>query len=83
MTISHDNILLPGSILLFIRLLGSRTTRFTIGGSITVPSIERDGKYFTPEGTTRIQKGDRLSVLADDPVAINHFYKVLGIESGD
>lgn len=49
--------------------------------SITVASIERDGKYFTPDGTTTLQKGDRLSVLADSQESISHFYQTLGIKN--
>jgi len=60
--------------------IGKPMVELSMAGSIIVTCIERDGKYFTPEGTTRIQKGDRLSVLADHHDAINHFYKVLGIE---
>ena len=83
LTIQGKSIMVQTTIESFCPCIGKSMVELSIGGSITVTSIERDGKYFTPEGTTRIQKGDRLSVLADNPIAINHFYKVLGIESGD
>jgi len=53
----------------------------TGGNNITIASIERDGKYFTPDGTTKLQKGDRLSVLADSQETISRFYKTLGIQN--
>lgn len=61
--------------------IGKSMVDLAFSGDITVASIERDGKYFTPDGTTRIQKGDRLSVIADGTEAINRFYRVLGVES--
>ncbi len=83
LTIKGKSIMVQTTIESFCPCIGKSMVELSMGGSITVTSIERDGKYFTPEGTTRIQKGDRLSVLADNPIAINHFYKVLGIESGN
>ena len=83
LTIKGKSIMVQTTIESFCPCIGKSMVDLSLGGSITVTSIERDGKYFTPEGTTRIQKGDRLSVLADNPIAINHFYKVLGIESGN
>jgi potassium/hydrogen antiporter len=62
--------------------IGKSMVDLSLGGMITIASVERDGKYFTPDGTTRIQKGDRFSVLADNPEAINQFYKILGIDKG-
>jgi potassium/hydrogen antiporter len=83
LTIKGKSIMVQTIIEPFCPCIGKSMVELSIGGSITITSIERDGKYFTPEGTTRIQKGDRLSVLAENPAAINHFYKVLGIELGD
>jgi potassium/hydrogen antiporter len=60
--------------------IGKSLIELALGGSITVASIERDGKYITPDGTTRIQTGDRLSILADDAQALNNFYRILRIE---
>jgi cell volume regulation protein A len=80
LTVKGKSIMVQTTVESFSPCIGKSMIELSMGGSITVTSIERDGKYFTPEGTTRIQKGDRLSVLADNPVAINQFYKVLGIE---
>ena len=43
-------------------------------GDITVSTIERNGKFITPEGSTKIQAGDQLTVMADDPDAMRRFY---------
>lgn len=83
LTLKGKSIMVQTVIESFCPCIGKSMVELSMGESITITSIERDGKYFTPEGSTRIQKGDRLSVLADNPVAINHFYKVLGIDSGD
>ncbi len=61
--------------------IGRSLLDLSLGDTITVASIERDGRYFTPDGTTRIEKGDRLSVLADNTDAIGRFYTVMGIEA--
>ena len=82
LTIKGKSIMVQTTIDASSPCIGKPMVELTMDGSITVTSIERDGKYFTPEGMTRLQKGDRLSVLADNPLAINHFYKVLGIEQG-
>lgn len=60
--------------------IGKSMVELSLDGAITVASIERDGKYFTPDGKTRIQKNDRLSVLSDNHAAIEKFYKILGVE---
>lgn len=60
--------------------LDKSMVELSLDGAVTIASIERDGKYFTPDGKTKLQKGDRLSVLADDPAAIRKFYTALGIE---
>lgn len=59
--------------------IGKSIVDLGLGSGILVASIERDGKYFTPDGGTTIYKGDRLSVLADNPVAIERFYSVIGV----
>jgi len=83
LTIKEKSIMVQTTIESFCPCIGKSIVDLSLDGTISIASIERDGKYFTPEGTTRIMKGDRLSVLADNPVAINKFYKVLGIESGE
>lgn len=82
-TIIGKPIMVQATIESFSPCIGKSMVELSMGGSITVTFIEREGKYFTPEGTTILQKGDRLSVLADNPAAIENFYKVLGIESRD
>lgn len=60
--------------------LGKSMVDLSFAGMITVTSIERSGKYITPDGVTKLEKGDRLTVLADNPDAIGKFYKIMGIE---
>jgi potassium/hydrogen antiporter len=83
LTIKGKSIMVQTTIGSSCPCIGKSMVELSMDGSITVTSIERDGKYFTPDGTTRIQIGDRLSMLADNPAAINHFYKVLGAEPGE
>jgi cell volume regulation protein A len=80
LTIKGKSIMVQTTIESTCPSIGKSMVDLSMGGSINIASIERDGKYFTPEGATRIQKGDRLSVLADNPAAINKFYHLLGIE---
>jgi cell volume regulation protein A len=47
---------------------------------VTIASIERDGRFITPEGSTAIQKNDRLLILADNQAALNDFYNLFGLE---
>lgn len=61
--------------------VGKSIVDLSFSSNVMISSIERDGKYFAPDGTTKIQTGDRLSVLADNPDAVFQFYKVLGIRS--
>jgi cell volume regulation protein A len=82
LTMKGRSIMVQATIASSCPCLGRSIVDLSIDGSVCIASIERDGKYFTPEGTTRIQKGDRLSVLADSPVAVDKLYKVLGIEAG-
>jgi potassium/hydrogen antiporter len=80
LTIKGKSIMAQTTIESFCPCVGKSIVDLSLDGSVSIASIERDGKYFTPEGTTRIQSGDRLSVLADNAEAINKFYKMLGIE---
>ena len=79
LTIKGKPIMVQTTIESFCPCVGKSMVELSLGGSITVTSIERDGKYFTPDGTTELQKGDRLSVLADSQETISRFYKILGI----
>ena len=40
--------------------------------------IKRKGKYLTPNGSTVIEEGDKLLVLAEDPVAIEDIREKIG-----
>ena len=44
-----------------------------LGTSITIASIERNNKFITPEGATRLQTGDQLIVMAENLAAAEHF----------
>jgi cell volume regulation protein A len=81
LTIQGKSIMIQTTIESFCPCIGKSIVDLSLDGSISIASIERDGKYLTPDGTTKIQNGDRLSILADNSAAINKFYKVLGIES--
>ena len=61
--------------------IGKSIVDLPFKSNVIISSIEKDGKFFTPDGMTKIQTGDRLSVLADNPVAVFQFYKVLGIRT--
>lgn len=90
MKLTIDNILLIGSILLFVSLIASRTTRYGIptlllfllvgmlAGCIIIALVERNNKYFISEGSTSLHPGDRLYVMADDHKSMGKLYICLG-----
>ncbi|HPS61454.1 MAG TPA: potassium/proton antiporter [Bacteroidales bacterium] len=61
--------------------LGKSLVELALGNEITIASFERDGKYFMPDGTTALQKGDRLSVLAENPATVRKFCAILRVET--
>ena len=61
--------------------IGKSIVDLPFSSNVIISSIERNGRYFHPDGMTKIQAGDRLSVLVDNPDAVFQFYQVLGIRS--
>jgi cell volume regulation protein A len=49
--------------------------------SIIIAMVERNNKYFISEGSTRIQSGDKLYVMADDQKSMEKLYICLGKQS--
>lgn len=60
--------------------IGKSLVNLGLSGSITITSIERNGKFLNPEGFTKIQTGDQLIVMADDVETIEKFFINLGID---
>jgi len=60
--------------------VGKSLVDLGLSGSITIASIERNGKFLNPEGFTKIQTGDQLLVMADDVETIGKFFINIGID---
>lgn len=61
--------------------IGKALVELQLGNSITVTTIERDGRFIVPDGFTRIQLGDQLSVMTDGLDSMRKFNKIFGINS--
>jgi potassium/hydrogen antiporter len=61
--------------------IGKALVELQLGSGILVTSVRRDGKFFTPDGSTKIRSGDQLSVVADDLVTWDRFRTLFGLES--
>lgn len=59
--------------------IGRTLVDLRLSGDINITSIERDGKFIHPDGSTKIMVGDRLHVLADKPETIGDFYDLMGV----
>ena len=61
------------------RSVGQRIVELSLPARLTILSIERDGRYLLPNGSTRLAAGDRLQVVAPDEVTL-HGLRRLGWE---
>jgi cell volume regulation protein A len=48
--------------------------------TIVISTIERDGKYFIPTGATKLEKGDRLFLLAENRDSLNYVFDCVNIK---
>jgi potassium/hydrogen antiporter len=58
--------------------IGKSIVDIGLPNNIVIALIERDNKFFIPEGSTKLLKGDKLSIMADDIKAIDKLDISLG-----
>jgi cell volume regulation protein A len=58
--------------------IGKTVVDLGLPASIIIALIERNNKYFIAEGSTRLNSGDKLYVMADDLKSIDKLYNCLG-----
>jgi cell volume regulation protein A len=58
-------------------IVGKKIVNLNLPGSIYIISIQRRGHYFQPVGSTRIEAGDILQIMADDERALQIVYPFL------
>jgi potassium/hydrogen antiporter len=61
-----------------LRSVGKTIVDLNLPNSIIIPLIERNGKYFISEGSTRLLAGDKLYIMADDQKAVDKLYICVG-----
>lgn len=59
--------------------IGRTLVDLKLSSDINITSIERDGKFIHPDGSTKIKVGDRLHVHADRAETIGDFYDKMGV----
>ena len=60
----------------FLRNRDVQTIRSLLPGEFLIAGIVRDGKFFTPEGSTRILEDDNLYIIGEDEVLDKIFERV-------
>jgi cell volume regulation protein A len=58
--------------------IGKTVVDLGLPASIIIALVERNNKYFIAEGSTRLNSGDKLYVMADDAKSIEKLYICLG-----
>lgn len=58
--------------------IGKSVVDLGLPTSIIIALVERNNKYFISEGSTKIQNGDKLYVMADDQKSVEKLYICLG-----
>jgi len=58
--------------------LGKSLVELGFGEKISITSIERKGKFITPDGATRMENADLLTVTASSPEELQRFYRIIG-----
>lgn len=58
--------------------IGKTIVDLGLPSSIIIAMVERNNKYFIADGSTKLLKGDKLYVMADDQKSMNKLYARLG-----
>jgi cell volume regulation protein A len=58
-------------------IVGKKIVNLDLPLSLYIISIKRNGHYFQPVGSTKIEAGDVLQMMADDERALQFFYPLL------
>jgi cell volume regulation protein A len=58
--------------------IGKTIVDLGLPSSIIIALVERNNKYFIAEGSTRLNSGDKLYVMADDLKSVERLYVCLG-----
>jgi len=66
-----------------ISCIGKSIVDLKLPNSIVIALIERENKFFLSEGSSRILKGDKLYIMADDDSALENFYICIGKNKGN
>jgi cell volume regulation protein A len=61
--------------------LGKALVTLQLGSSNAVTAIQRNGRFITPDGFTKIQVGDELSIMSDDLASLIRVKNILGINA--
>lgn len=59
-------------------VIGKEIMGLGLPKTVLIVLIQRDGKFITPNGSTRIFKGDKLKLMADNEVSLQIAYTKLG-----
>jgi cell volume regulation protein A len=65
------------------RCIGKTVVDLGLPTSIIIALVERNNKFFISDGSTTIQRGDKLYVMADDIKSMDKLYNCLGNPSPD
>ena len=60
--------------------IGKSLVDLELKESVTIITIERDGKFIYPDGSTKFQVGDQLLVMADNQEDILNFKGIIGVD---
>lgn len=60
-------------------LSGSRIVDISFPESVQIMAIKREGRFIQPDGSTRIQAGDRLFILADEDKEIKELVEMVNL----
>jgi cell volume regulation protein A len=60
---------------------GKQILEIKIPDSILVVLIDRNGRFFSPRGNTRLETNDKLYVIAENPKQVEEFAKYVAIHS--
>lgn len=63
--------------------IGKSIVDLGLPSSIVIALIERDKKFITPDGSTKLELNDKLTVMADSISAVDDFYVCIGARKRD
>jgi cell volume regulation protein A len=62
--------------------IGKSIVDIGLPNSIIIALIERNNKFFISDGSTRLLKGDKLYIMADNPNDLDKLYACIGKQKG-